>query len=87
MVYEQPTVAAMTNKKLPCVIQLETKFHLRTKCMIYGMLNVLEIFKCAFKIYSIWPQASIHTQSCNAVTLVGLAQTCPNYAPINIFTW
>ena len=49
------------------------------------MLNFREIFNCAFKIYSIWPQASksIHTHSHNAVTLVGLAQACPNYAPIN----
>ena len=44
------------------------------------MLNFREIFKCAFKIYSIWPQANKHI---HAVTLVGLTQACPNYAPIN----
>ena len=53
--------------------------------MLKGMrtFNFWEIFKCAFKIYSIWPQASKHarmlqTHFRNAVLLVwGLLRLTP----------
>ena len=43
-------------------------------------LNFREIFKCAFKIYGIWPQASKHTHALPQFShaSVGLAQAHPN---------
>ena len=73
-VIESRSVAAVTNKKVPCMkiepspLRLPTlhcgssqalPFTIEatyTKCM--RMFNFWEIFKCTFKIYGIWPQAS-----------------------------
>ena len=91
------SVAAVTNKsKVPCVLKLEPSplrlpmLHsgsspalssLSTKCT--RTFNFREIFKRAFKIYGIWPQANTYVTNtlpqCSP-TSVGLAQACPNNA-------
>ena len=69
---------------MPCVLKLEPSrlptLHsgstpaLPCKCMRSRTFNFREIFKRAFKIYGIWPQAQsvgrIHTHLRNAVPLV-----------------
>ena len=51
------------------------------------MFNFRELFKRAFKIYGIWPQANKHITNtlpqCSPAS-VGLAQAHPNYAPLMV---
>ena len=73
------SVAAVTNKsKVPCVLKLEPSplqlptLHSNSSPALH--VDIQFSVKCAFKIYSICPQAQlivcIHTHLCNAVPLV-----------------
>ena len=62
-----------------------TKLRLLTKCT--RTFNFQEIFKCVFKIYGIWPQASIDTHTlpqCSPAS-VGLAQAHSNDTKQSIY--
>ena len=79
-----PQLLQQTRSKVPCVLKFEPSplllpmLHtgsspalpfIYSKCM--RTFNFREIFKCAFKIYGIWPQASmLQTHVRNAVLLV-----------------
>ena len=91
-----PLLLWQTRSKLPCVVQLEPS-PLWLPTLHFGSNPVLPFTywgyllsawgcstfsKCAFKIYDIWPQLSIHVDThtlpqCSPASM-GLVQTCPN---------
>ena len=64
----------------PSPLQLPT-LHSAASPILHEDVNFRKIFKCAFKLYGIWPQASMYVT--NTLPLlspasVGLAQARPN---------
>ena len=78
-----PTLHSGSSPALPF-----TLLRLPTKCT--RTFNFREIFKHAFKIYGIWPQANkhvhIHTLPQCSPASVGLAQAHPNYSSYESFS-